>query len=343
MQIKETIEDFKNYTKHYNYRRILSYNALINVIIGGRGIGKTFTAKKWLIAKAISQENEQFLFIKRYKEDAHTSAQGFFDKIKPQFTNISDFRARAGVFEARFEETSPWFTIGFYTSLSSFNSKKGNDMYANVSTIFFDEFLIEKGATHYLPDEPMKLYNLSDSIFRDKKWRIVMAANSISIINPYFDFWGINPNSTNRFQTFRENTIVVEFPPNVAKHYSDPKLHALIKGTEYEDFAVNNEFADNNEVFIEKQNGSFYYKFNFEGNIYGVWRNGDHFLISDKYNQVGETYSFSYEDQNEGETGMKRVQIRRLAIKAFHGQVYFTSPKIRETIKPLLNKYYFAM
>lgn len=343
MQIQDKDTEKKDYTTFYNYRRILSFNSLINVIVGGRGIGKTFSAKKWLIAKALSQENQQFLFIKRYKEDAHTSAQGFFDKIKAQFTKVSEFRARAGVFEARYEETSPWITIGFYTSLSSFNSKKGNDMYANVSTLFFDEFLIEKGATHYLPDEPMKLYNLADSIFRDKKWRIIMAANSISIINPYFDFWQINPNATTRFQTFRDNTIVVEFPPNKAKHYSDPKLHALISGTAYEDFAVNNEFYDNNDLFIEPQSGTFYYKFNFEGQIYGVWRNGDHFLISEKYNPSGETYVFNYEDQNEGDTGMKRVQIRRLAIKAFHGNVYFTSPKIRETIKPLLNKYYFAI
>ena len=343
MQIKDKDTEKQDYTTFYNYRRILSFNSLINVIVGGRGIGKTFSAKKWLIAKALSQENQQFLFIKRYKEDAHTSAQGFFDKIKAQFPNVSEFRARAGLFEVRYEETSPWITIGFYTSLSSFNSKKGNDMYANVSTLFFDEFLIEKGATHYLPDEPMKLYNLADSIFRDKKWRIIMAANSISIINPYFDFWQINPNATTRFQTFRNNTIVVEFPPNKAKHYSDPQLHDLISGTAYEDFAVNNEFSDNNDLFIEPQSGTFYYKFNFEGKIYGVWRNGDHFLISEKYNPSGETYVFNYEDQNEGDTGMKRVQIRRLAIKAFHGNVYFTSPKIRETIKPLLNKYYFAI
>ena len=36
----------------YSLNKILTYNAYLNFILGGRGIGKTFSVKKYLLSKA---------------------------------------------------------------------------------------------------------------------------------------------------------------------------------------------------------------------------------------------------------------------------------------------------
>lgn len=53
---------------YYNYNKILSYNAFINILIGERGVGKTYGASKMVVNKFI-KKNEQFAYIRRYKSD----------------------------------------------------------------------------------------------------------------------------------------------------------------------------------------------------------------------------------------------------------------------------------
>lgn len=48
--------------------KMLSYNQFLNFIIGGRGIGKTFSIKKYLFKRFI-EKNEQFIYIRRNKSE----------------------------------------------------------------------------------------------------------------------------------------------------------------------------------------------------------------------------------------------------------------------------------
>ena len=49
----------------YDYNKVLSYNAMFNFIIGERGVGKTFGAKKFCINRFLKY-GEQFVYIRRY-------------------------------------------------------------------------------------------------------------------------------------------------------------------------------------------------------------------------------------------------------------------------------------
>ena len=52
----------------WNIRRTLTHNALVNVIVGNRGGGKTYGAKEWVIDNFI-KKREQFGYIRTYKEE----------------------------------------------------------------------------------------------------------------------------------------------------------------------------------------------------------------------------------------------------------------------------------
>lgn len=47
----------------------------------------------------------------------------------------------------------------------------------------------------------------------------------------------------------------------------------LISGTDYEDYAVNNKFINDNKTFVEKKQGTskFSFAFIYMGDTYGVW------------------------------------------------------------------------
>ena len=50
---------------YYDISHILTYNAYFNFLIGERGVGKTFSSKKFVINKFL-KKGEQFIYL-RYK------------------------------------------------------------------------------------------------------------------------------------------------------------------------------------------------------------------------------------------------------------------------------------
>ena len=66
---------------YYSYDKVLSYNALLNFLIGERGVGKTYGMTKFLI-KQFLKSGKQFVYLRRYKTELKESVPQFFDKIK---------------------------------------------------------------------------------------------------------------------------------------------------------------------------------------------------------------------------------------------------------------------
>ena len=67
-------------TKYYDISTLLSYNKILNFVIGQRGGGKTFNAKKWCINDFLKRGNE-FVWVRRYKTEIKGLKQNFFNDI----------------------------------------------------------------------------------------------------------------------------------------------------------------------------------------------------------------------------------------------------------------------
>lgn len=75
---------------YYDYSRVLSYNALLNFLLGERGVGKTYGITKFVVNQFL-KKNEEFAYIRRYKKELSEAIPNFFSSINNnnEFPNIS--------------------------------------------------------------------------------------------------------------------------------------------------------------------------------------------------------------------------------------------------------------
>lgn len=279
---------------YYSFDKLLSYNAVYNFVVGGRGIGKTFGAKKRAITAAIKR-GEQFIYLRRYKEELKDARNTFMADIVDEFPDW-DFRYNGAQLEVSSGEhrntppkERPWFIAGYFIALSTAQNKK-SVAYPKVKTIIFDEFIIEKGAIHYLPNEAIAFNNFYLTVDRYKdKTKVYFLANSVTIMNPYFLEYGIEPDEMvkDKFIVKADGFVVAHFPDSAAfkAEVYETRFGRFIKGTEYADYAVGNEFADNHESLIASKNSNSKYLFSLECHTgtFSVWRNrDDEYFVQEK-------------------------------------------------------------
>ena len=271
----------------WNARKTLTHNMLINVIVGNRGGGKSYGAKQWAIENFMKSK-EQFGYIRRYKEDLKEPMIQFFKDIEGRYPDW-EFKVDSKYFYIRLKPEDPktkWTEddIAGYGFVLSTASNKKSISYPNITTLIYDEFLLDKGNQMYLSDEPLKLLNLYETVARPgtQHPRVVlfMLANALSITNPYFLFWDLRmpeKQDKNGKYIWKHPTrpILVEDVRN--EKFIDSKRNTefgkLVAGTKYADYSIDNKFLLDDSTFVEKKskNARYYFTFIFKGNNYGVW------------------------------------------------------------------------
>lgn len=267
--------------------RTLTHNALLNVIVGNRGGGKSYGAKKRSIENFIKKK-EQFGYVRRYKDDLKKPMEQFFKDILWEFPDY-EFKVDSEKFYIRLkplDEKEKWKEedVAGYGFVLSTAANKKSIAYPDITTLIFDEFLIEKGNQRYLPNEPEKLLNLYETIARPGTGhpRVVMflLANAISITNPYFLYWSLKmPKKADKNGKYiwkhPTRPVLVEDVRNAA--FIDKKKNTefgqLVAGTNYADYSIENKFLLDDEGFIEKKNSKarYYFTFIYKNKEFGVW------------------------------------------------------------------------
>ena len=271
----------------WDARRTLTHNMLINVIVGNRGGGKSYGAKKWAIDNFIKNK-EQFGYIRRYKEDLREPMIQFFSDIEMKYPDY-EFKTDSKYFYIRLKPADPktkWNEkdiAGYGFTLSTASNKKSIS-FPNITTLIFDEFLLDKGNQIYLAEEPIKLLNLYETVARPGTGhpRVVMfmLANALSITNPYFLFWNLRmPDKQDRNGKYiwkhPTRPILVEDVRN--EKFIDAKRNtefgALVSGTRYADYSIDNKFLLDDDTFVEKKSpkARYYFTFIYKDRKYGVW------------------------------------------------------------------------
>ena len=283
-------------SKYYDISTILSYNKILNFIIGQRGGGKTFGAKKWAINDFLKKGNE-FIWIRHFKQEIKQLKRNFWDDI-----------IHSGLYpDVEFSISGDKLYInnklcGYLIALSTSNQLKSSS-YPKVNKIIFDEFIFEKGHNHYRGDEVNDFVNLLDTIIRDRdNCRAVLIANNVQTTNPYFHYFNIRGDQTKRFVFDHQRGICIEF--YTGEVYAQERLKTrfgqLINGTEYGDFSLYNKPLHDNNDFIEKRpnNSKFMYALLWKGYYIGVWYDikNDRIYMSNQYDSSGIIFSMTTED-----------------------------------------------
>lgn len=258
----------KTHDGYYDLSQALSYNALLYLIAGARGIGKTFDAKRKGINKWIKKRT-QFIYLRRFEEELKSVDQFFADiaHLYPEW----DFRVVGRQFQVapvstQDEKKREWFVMGFAVALSTAQNKKGVS-YHNVTWVIFDEFILEKTAQHYLPNEAEILLNFYNTVDRYREKTIfVLLANAVSIDNPYFTYLKILPDHEWIKDPSKARFWVAHFPQSdtFKASIASTRFGQFIQDTSYYEYAVQNTFADNHRHLIALKNEKALHYFNLE-------------------------------------------------------------------------------
>lgn len=332
----------------YNWDKISSFNGTYNFVVGARGVGKTYGWKKKVIRNAI-RKGEEFMYVRRYKDELKISKETFFADLiaKNEFPDW-DFRAYGATAQmapasTRDQKKRPWKIVGHFIALSTAQSIK-SVAYPLVTNIGFDEFIIEKGTTHYIANEAHAFNNLYSTVDRNQdKTKVFFMANSVSIMNPYFLEYGIKREQGKEFMTMHDGFIVVHFveAAEFTQQVYRTKFGKFIQGTEFGDFAAGNEFADDHDALLEIKGASARYTYTLEtsSGIFSVWIDWmqGKYYVQEKRPKQEIMFTMLPDKMDEGKTLVgysdKIMQSLRTAFR--HGNTFFDTSKSRNAFSKI--------
>ena len=335
---------------YYNYDKLLSYNALLNLVIGERGVGKTYGAKKYVI-KRYKKYGKQFAYLRRYDSDLEASVGNnnnnkFFEQIKKEFPDDTFTISKNKKVRKLLMNGD---VIGYALTLANADSLKSST-YEGVDTIIYDEFMLKPGSTQrYLRDEPEVILDLIETIGRLRDIRVICIANAISSTCPLMSYFDLTLPYGNEFKLFKDGLICVNYIKNYK--YREVKKQTrfgkLIEGTNYGRYAIDNEFMNESKVFVKKKNGNCHYFFTLVLNLhkYGVWidyKNDDVYMSDDIDEMCPTKLALFVEDHNEMSVLVRARTNPYLQVLANHyknGKLYFENQRLKNILMTELYRY----
>lgn len=295
----------KNYW--YSYQNVLSYNALLNIIIGERGVGKTYGIKVYAINRFL-KKHKQFAYIRRYDTDLEesvgsTSDNKFIEQVRKEFKDHEFKISKHKKVRAIYIDGK---VCGYALPLSSADSLKSST-YENVDTIIYDEFMLKEGSTqHYLKNEPEIILDLVETIGRLRDIKIFCLGNAISSTAPLLTYFNLTLPYNSEIKTYKDGLILVNYIKNEA--YREVKKNTrfgkLIEGTRYSKYAIDNVMLTDSKSFIRKKgvNAKFFFIIISNGKKFGVWndiKEETYYISYDIDPNCPITFTVNNEDHNE--------------------------------------------
>lgn len=246
---------------------LLSHNCLLNMVLSNRGGGKTYDCTKWSIDD-YKRRKAQTVWVRRYQTEIDEMLLNgkFFDAVRECYPDDElTIDGNTGLINGE--------VFVYFIALSTSRQLKSNN-YPFVNKIIFDEFIIDKGRISYLKSEVEVFLDLFETVARTRdNVRAVLLANSVTIVNPYFLFWNIKPNVHKRFTVKGQVCVELFTDADFVEMKKKTKFGQLIKGTRYSDYAIDNKYLLDNEMFVEEKppHAEFSLALKYNGIVYGFW------------------------------------------------------------------------
>lgn len=332
---------------YYNFDKLFSYNFLIALVIGERGVGKTFNAKVAVLKKFL-RTGEQFIYLRRYKTELDSALATFWDDLQSNgYFEDHDLKVKKSKMLTTF--LCDGKVCGYAVPLSTSNILKSTS-FPKVKTIIFDEFILDplSGTYRYLKNEVQMLLDVIETVGRLRDIQVLMLGNYINFFGcPYVAYFDLDLPYGGEFRTFKNGAIVVNYIRNEAYREAKRKSRfgLLIQNTIYGDYAIENKSLRENNLFIGKRpsNSQFYCVLVINGSSFGVWKGIDGYVyISDKYDP-NSPYKFAcdFDDHTEQTIFLNYREnfYLKFCIRAYkQGWLKFENVKCKSVTQSLFNK-----
>ena len=273
----------------YDWEKTLSYDADVTMVVGARGLGKTYGIRVQCIRDWL-RDGSRFVECTRFKNELSGVSDGYFNRVGKQFPELA-FRTDARYAYVSEEKDKVdnnkriWHIIGYFAALSDEQSLKKRT-YDKVRRIILDEAIIERSDRYhnYLPNEFVKLANLVDTVSRERgdvksvKPRLYLLGNALDLANPYFAAYRVTTDLKYGYSWHRDKTFLLHYVKS--EDYAHEKLTGtvagrMLAGTEAGNVAAGNAFIVDNSEFVEPKPKAAKFVFGIvvNGMRFGVWVN----------------------------------------------------------------------
>lgn len=342
--------------KYYDWEKTFSYDADITLIIGGRGIGKTYGMRLANVRQFL-KTGERFVEVCRYQREIKDIGEGYFDRIdrNNEFPNhmFKFEKDRFYIAEKPEKDQKPaWAVIGYIVGLTSQQSLKKRT-FDNVRRIVMDEAVLERADKYhkYLPNEYVTFANLISTILREDpdsptRGRVYLLGNACDLLNPYLQNLGIDHAPDFGYSWFRSKTVLLHYvePVEVESKVSNTLVGRMLAGTAEAETMFNNTFADAGTDYVEKKTpgAKFRYGIAFQDMVFGVWADwgrGKFYINRQLPNGADvQIFALTTRDNKVDYQMVKRTeeQLKFLMDMYYRGCVFYDSPATRESFMMVL-------
>ena len=313
----------------YDYNHIMTYQKSYKFIVAERGVGKTYTFKKFCLHQAIKY-GYQFVWLRRTKEQVNEVKHKFMGDVKREFPEYH-FQIRGDQIQAKKGRDGKWKKLGFMKSLSTVGNIRGAE-YEKVRNIVYDEFIVDVKVDRYLDNEVLRYYTFIDTVLRLRYGNLIFLGNSESVDNPFFNALGITP--TDKIGIQKGKDWVLEIPDTSLYRIARSKsmVGKLVNDTEYGMMANENKFLDNKANVSKRELLESKCTITSHKGTYGVWFAIDGTLhISSKTDPSKTIITFKKDSQNLGITYVNQSSplIRQLRRKMEKGTLTFDTVQVK--------------
>lgn len=238
-------------------------------IVGGRGIGKTYSA----IDRAIREYRNKFLYLRNTREQLQESVGAFGNPFKKWASDNNldikmEMERRHAVVNQYIYDCDGNSTkkcIGFAANLSTFENLRGIDL-SNVQFILFDEFIEDRSLSF---DQYKAFLHMYETVNRNRELngeapcKVVLLSNAQRLGNPILRGFNLIPviesMQKSGQRTFCNGPIRIELPfSSVSEEKKKTALYQATAGSDFEKEALENNFINDSFTGVKKVNISEY-------------------------------------------------------------------------------------
>ena len=243
----------------YDIAKVEKKLSAINIVIGGRGIGKTYSCLDFLINK-----NEPFIYLRNTDVQLKECITAFGNPFKRwNIDHEKDIffkseKSHSMIYDPDCEDGRP---IGYGLALSTFENLRGVDL-SDVKYVLFDEF-IEKRSLSFRQFECFisfyETVNRNRELLGEQPLCCILLSNAQKLSNPILAGYGIIPVIENMIKSgqkeFKKPGMYISLPVSSVSEIKRNTLnYTLINGTKIADEALNNTFAFDSFYGVKKRN-----------------------------------------------------------------------------------------
>lgn len=235
----------------------------IYIADGNRTAGKSVSFKRKLVDTFLAKKTDinQFYYLYRYKTDMQNVADMFFTDIRRLFYDGHEMTERKLFDGAVVELQLDGEPCGYAMPLSlSSKIKRMSAIFVRLVHGFFDEYQDENN--QYLPNEVDKLHSIHTTIARgdgkqSRRVPLYMASNTVSILNPYYNLFGINKLLHSNTKILRGDGWVFErtYNENAQREFETSAFNRAFAKTKYYSFASQNVYLNDNMALVSRPEG----------------------------------------------------------------------------------------